>query len=662
MGLWGNNFVVSAKDFDEIAPFSVGTDSKGKIKYLGRTIRRLFPKIKPGLLLSQVFQFQDDLQNPISPSSLPKSFQMNVTGEELNFKCLTIDLKNTHKLFLLIPILKDISQITKYGLKFTDFAVNDPIIDYLLILQLQNRTLQETKELNRELDVAKIRAEEGSRAKSAFLANMSHEIRTPLNAIIGLTSVLLGANLGESAVKSLNRIKSSSDALLSVINDILDFSKIEAGAVKLSNTDFDLLELLDETKDIFCEVADKKKIQLNIDFDPRMNRYINSDKDKVRQILINFLGNAIKFTEVGSVTLRAQLFPGARIKISVSDTGPGIRAEVLKTLFQPFIQGDLSTTKRYGGTGLGLSICERLANVMGGIAGASSQIGKGSEFWVELPFVPATASELNAVRDQLRPLGPETLGRLGNLKILAAEDNQANQEVVEAMAEQLNLKIELVKNGAEAVEKTLSTTYDLILMDCQMPLMDGYDSSRQIRKSDANRLTPIIALTANALSDDKDKCLAAGMNDFLSKPFKIEDLKAMIIKWGLKQETAVLVPSEMIESVIDVTFIDSLKRLQTSKRPHFVQDQVTSFLEEGQTLILEFSIYWNARDLVGLEQAIHRFKSNCGIVGAQRLARVCQSIIHCCRGNKIQELQQNMLNFSPAFEEARSSLLRIVAA
>ena len=383
------------------------------------------------------------------------------------------------------------------------------------------RDVTDTKRLEQELTEARDRAEAGARAKSEFLANMSHELRTPLTSVIGFSGLLQeSAAIPEAERRYVDRIATASEALLGVINDILDYSKLEADAVSLEPRAFEPAAMARAAAAMVEGQCEARGLSLAVSVDPGLPPALVGDEGRLRQVMLNFLSNAAKFTAEGEVRLDVKWSDG-QLRVAVSDTGIGVPAEKIETLFERFSQADTSTTRLYGGTGLGLSISRRLIEMMGGAIGAESRPGEGSTFWFEVPLLPAEAAEIADADGG----GPSPQG----LSILMADDAAANRELVTAILGGMGVSLETVADGAQAVEAARTGRYDLILMDVHMPVMDGLEAARAIRRleGDAGRI-PIIALTANVQPEQVLRCREAGMDDHVGKPIQVAELLRVI--------------------------------------------------------------------------------------------------------------------------------------
>lgn len=394
---------------------------------------------------------------------------------------------------------------------------------------------------SRRARAAQRAAERAAQAKSDFLANVSHEIRTPLNGVIGMANLLLEREWDESKRADVRTLQESAQSLLSVLNDVLDFSKLEAGRVSLALAPFDPRALLTQVRDLFQSLARQRNLDLQLELPENLPPGLAGDASRIQQIVMNFTGNALKFTEAGTVRIFAEVLHRDEwqvgLRIGVQDTGIGIPAEVRRRLFEKFEQGDTSTSRRYGGTGLGLAISKRLAELMGGQVGLTSEVGAGSTFWVDLQLPLAampSRSGSNGARARKHYVG----------RVLVAEDNVVNRQLVTRMLAQFGLEPRLAEDGQRALACLREERFDLVLMDCQMPVMDGYEATREWRKLEREmdrepQRVPVVAITAHAFAEDSARCREAGMNEYLSKPLEIHALEAVLAKYlEEKQESS----------------------------------------------------------------------------------------------------------------------------
>ncbi|MEY2451510.1 MAG: two-component system, sensor histidine kinase and response regulator [Acidimicrobiaceae bacterium] len=514
-------------------------------------------------------------------------------------------------------------------------------------------------EVQEALSAARDEADEASRLKSDFLANMSHEIRTPMNGVIGMTDLLLETELDDVQRDYALTVRSSGQALMVIIDDILDFSKIEAGKLEVEHVEFSVRTIVDEVMALLAGPAQAKKLELVAHVERAVPSVVIGDPGRVRQVLTNLIGNAIKFTAAGEVAVRVTAADSQDaptiIRFEVADTGVGITADKQALIFQPFIQADSSTSRKYGGTGLGLAIVGQLVALMGGTCGSSSELGAGSTFWFTICVDSSSEEDASELDPAGRGLPAATVERPSvsgeGRHLLVVEDNLINQKVAIAMLSNAGYRVDTVVNGEAAVRAAAAHCYDAVLMDCQMPEMNGYEATAAIRaREGSDRHTPIIAITAGARVEDRDRCLAEGMDGYMTKPINQKALLDLLAQ--------TLSMSPIADMTIDVVILDQLHSLGETDDDDFVRTLVDQFILDTEPLLVELRDAFTRDDAETVGRIAHLIKGSSGQLGGRRLASSCGRLESNAAAGSLSDGEADMTAVEVDFRETRGALSR----
>ena len=532
------------------------------------------------------------------------------------------------------------------------------------------RDISRTKKIQHQLIKAQRKADAANKAKSDFLANISHEIRTPMHAVIGLTKVLL---LNPLSIKQLVRaqsIKSNAELTLSILNDILDFSKIEAGKLELRKQNFNLKSLMDSLGSSLHSRFNAKKLFLHINAPDEINQNLSGDQNRVRQILNNLIDNAYKYTDSGGITINCRIIESdeyySKIGFEVIDTGIGINREDAKKLFHRFSQADDSTTKRYKGVGLGLSICKQLISLMDGDISFTSEPGKGSVFSF---YIKLENAQVISQTEPSEFISVETIKKI-SAKALVVDDIETNQYVTKEMLEIFGVEVVTVGSGFKALEKLQNEDFDIVFMDCQMPDMDGFEKTLRIRQLEKHENIPIIALTANALSEARDKCIVSGMNDYLSKPISLELLQNVLHQYIRNQDYSKLTTSPKQSKLSLITNKYPIKKYfnfstlyeRLGGNLEVIHKIINQFKYSMKSHIQNISDSFEKSEISNVISISHKLKGSAANLSCENLSELAHRIETSLKDGNIDDASEMIKDLYPCYDDTISQIEKIMSS